>query len=146
MLNNGKCQSDNRRNRHILIEPAPERERSSTLGVTIYPAPSSSNDLTKLPPAKELVAPDNVESLWQRIIKLEEQLSTAIKSSVSSPALSTPAPSPATSMVSNTESKASLSGNFHIQKESRPFSQGAPRGCNLEILHKTRLLGPESLD
>lgn len=133
---------------HVFIEPAPENDRSSTLGVTIYPTPPTSNDsgsITLVPP-HQFIQPNSdptndVESMKRRIKELEDQLSIATKSSVPSPAFTHTSQSPAASVVSNYETKTSLSGTFHIHKESRPFGQNHPVVVTYGVLHKTRLLG-----
>lgn len=127
-------------------EPASERERASTLGVPMHPTPSTSNDSITLSPTNQFVAPisdttSDLEFMRKRIKELEDQLSVATKSSAPSPALSQPAPSPATSVVSNIETKTSLAGSFHIHKECRPFGQDHPAFVTYGVLHKTRLLG-----
>ncbi|THV48733.1 hypothetical protein BGAL_0231g00160 [Botrytis galanthina] len=127
-------------------EPASERERASTLGVPMHPAPPTSNDSITLSPTNQFTAPisdttSDLEFMRKRIKELEDQLSVATKSSAPSPALSQPAPSPATSVVSNIETKTSLAGSFHIHKECRPFGQDHPAVVTYGVLHKTRLLG-----
>ncbi|KAF5870631.1 putative c6 zinc finger domain-containing protein [Botrytis fragariae] len=138
--------SSHKQNYDMSNEPASERERGLTLGVPTYPAPPTSNNLIPLSPTNQFIAPvsdatSDLESMRQRIKELEDQLSLATKSSVPSPALSQPAPSPVTSVVSNIETKTSLAGSFHIHKECRPFGQDHPAVVAYGVLHKTRLLG-----
>ncbi|KAF7853857.1 uncharacterized protein EAF02_011846 [Botrytis sinoallii] len=138
--------SSDKQNYDMSDEPASERERGLTLGVPSYPAPPTSNNSFTLSPTNEFIAPisdptSDLEFMRQRIKELEDQLSVATKSSVPSPALSQPAPSPVTSVVSNIETKTSLAGSFHIHKECRPFGQDHPAVETYGVLHKTRLLG-----
>ncbi|KAF7934013.1 uncharacterized protein EAE97_008374 [Botrytis byssoidea] len=128
-----------KQNYDMSNEPASGRERASTLGVPMYPAPPTSNDSITLSPTNRFIAPisDTTSDLDFMRKRTEDQLSLATKSSVPSPALS---PS-GTSVVSNIETKTSLTGSFHIHKECRPFGQDHPAIVTYGVLHKTRLLG-----
>ncbi|KAM0129697.1 hypothetical protein ACHAP3_007726 [Botrytis cinerea] len=135
-----------RKNYGMSNESASERERGLTLGVPIHPALPTSNDSITLPLTNQFITPipdatSSLEFMRQRIKELEDQLSVATKSSVPSPALSQPAPSTATPVVSNIEARTSLAGGFHVHRECRPFGQDHPAVVAYGVLHKTRLLG-----
>ncbi|KAF7852778.1 hypothetical protein EAF04_010897 [Stromatinia cepivora] len=135
-----------RQNHHVPIGSASERDTGLTPGVPIYPVPPSLSDSIPLSPTSQYTTPNtdlasDVESMKRRIKELEDQLSIATKSSVPSRAHPHPAHSPASSIISNGETKSSLTGSFHVHKESRPFGQDHPVVLTNGVLHKTRLLG-----